>query len=266
MRHLRAELREMVREQIDGRELLLQMTIRDLRLRYKHTLMGAAWAVFTPLLSTAIFAVIFTRVAPVETAIPYAAFAYCGLVAWNFTASSLRFAVASLTSNATLVTKVYFPREIFPFSSVLVSTVDSAVAATVLGVLMAYYRIPVTPAIFFVPVVVFVHISFTAAMGLLLAMANLFYRDVKYLFEVVLTLWMFATAVVYPLDQVTGRLGTLLLLNPLTPIIDAYRATILQGQLPAAAPFAYATAVSLAGLTLAWIGFHKAEFAFAENI
>src|SRR5688572_8117993 len=124
---LTGDLKEMAGEQYTFRELLYQMTRRDLLLRYKQTVMGFGWAIFMPLLNTAVFSVIFTRVAPLDTAMPYPLYAYCGLLAWNFTASSLRFAVNSLTSNSSLVTKVYFPREIFPISAVAVSLVDFAV-------------------------------------------------------------------------------------------------------------------------------------------
>src|SRR5204862_201717 len=124
MTHLTADLREMVEEQIRYRELLYQMTRRDLLLRYKQTVMGFGWAIFMPLINTVVFSVIFTRVAPIDVGMPYPLFAFCGLLAWNFSASSFRFAMTSLTSNTNLVTKVYFPREIFPATSVLVSLVD----------------------------------------------------------------------------------------------------------------------------------------------
>ena len=147
------DVREMVGEQYEFRELLYQMTVRDLLLRYKQTIMGFGWAIFMPLLNTAIFSVIFMRVAPIETGVPYPIFAYCGLLTWNFTASSLKFAVNSLTSNANLVTKVYFPREIFPLSTVVVSLVDLAVGSTVLVGLMIWYRIGVSPLLLLIPVV-----------------------------------------------------------------------------------------------------------------
>src|SRR6185295_20357118 len=106
---VRQTLHDIVHEQIEFRELLFQMTSRDLLLRYKQTAMGFGWAVLMPLLNTAIFSIVFMRVAPVDTKVPYPLFAYCGLVAWNFTAAALRFAVTSLTANTNLVTKVYFP-------------------------------------------------------------------------------------------------------------------------------------------------------------
>jgi lipopolysaccharide transport system permease protein len=263
---LAGDLREIVREQYDFRELLYQMTRRDLLLRYKQTVMGFGWAIFMPLVNTAVFSVIFTRVAPLDMDMPYPLFAYCGLLAWNFSASSFRFAVQSLTSNASLVTKVYFPREIFPISAVLVSLVDFVVGATVLVALMIYYQVAPTAALLALPWVLAVHIMFTLAISLLLAMANLFYRDVKYLFELVLTVWMFVSAVLYPVSQVGGWMGRLMAVNPVTPILEAYRDVILRGQLPEASSFLVTTMASAIFLAVSWVIFHRAEYAFAENV
>src|ERR1700752_4671449 len=110
METLRRDFQEIIHEQFEFRELLYQMATRDLLLRYKQTAMGFGWALFTPLLTPIVFSFVFMRVAPVSTPVPYPVFAFCGLLAWNFTASSLRFAITSLTGNTNLVTKVYFPR------------------------------------------------------------------------------------------------------------------------------------------------------------
>jgi ABC-type polysaccharide/polyol phosphate export permease len=266
MTTIASDVREMLTEQFDFRELLYQLTVRDLVLRYKQTAMGFAWALLTPVLNTVIFSIVFMRVAPVATRVPYPLFAFCGLLTWNFTASALRFAVTSLTTNTSLVTKVYFPREIFPFSAVAVSLVDFAVAATALVAMLAYYRVPPSPALVMLPLVVVVHAAFTAALALLLAMANLFYRDVKYLFEVLLTIWMFASAVVYPIDGVHGWVGTSMRLNPMTAIIESYRHIILYGDAPDAAAFGGVCAVTAVLLPAAWLLFHRTEFRFAEHI
>ena len=260
------DVKEMVREQIEHRDLLYQMTKRDLLLRYKQTAMGFGWAIFTPLINTVIFSVIFMRVAPIDTGVPYPVFAYCGLWVWNFFASSLKFAVNSLTSNTNLITKVYFPREVFPLTAVIVSLVDFVVASIVLAALMIYYGVAVGPAILLLPFVILVHLVFTMATALLLAMANLFYRDVKYLFEVVIVVWMFATSVLYPLELVGGRLATLMRLNPMTPIIDAYRAVLLRAELPAVGPLAAVAVFSVLFLACSWLMFHRSEFRFAENV
>jgi ABC-2 type transport system permease protein/lipopolysaccharide transport system permease protein len=261
---MREDFSEMLREQVDYRELLYQMTLRDVRVRYKQAVMGFGWAVFMPIVNTVLFSVIFTRVASLDTGVPYAIFAYTGLLFWNFFASSLRFSVTSLSGNAVLVTKIYFPREIFPFSAILVCLVDLLVGATVLAGLLVYYRIAPTPALLFLPVILGIQILFTAGIALIISMANLFLRDVKYLFEMVLTVWMFATSVVYPVDLVSGRLGAILRLNPMTPIIDGYRQVLLHGQIPEWGSLAAAAVLAVFTFIAGWLTFHRAEYRFAE--
>jgi ABC-type polysaccharide/polyol phosphate export permease len=256
----------MVEEQMQYRELLFQMTRRDLLLRYKQTVMGFGWAIFMPLINTIVFSVIFTRVAPVDVGMPYPLFAFCGLLAWNFSASSFRFALTSLTSNTNLVTKVYFPREIFPATSVFVSLVDFAVGSTVLIGLMVYYGVRPSVSVLVLPLVVLVHLMFTMSVCLVLAMANLFYRDVKYLFDVVLTVWMFGTAVLYPIANMGPRMAAVLQWNPLTPIIDGYRAVLIRGTFPDPTLFLATSLTSAALLAISWVVFHRAEFQFAENV
>lgn len=266
MSQLRADVTEMFREQYDFRELMYQMVYRDLMLRYKQTVMGFGWAIFNPVVNTILFTVVFTKVANIDVGMPYPVFSYTGLLAWNLFASALRFSVTSLTANGSLVAKVYFPREIFPFSAVLVAVVDFAVGSIVLAGLMIWYQMPVGPAILFLPVVLLIQVTFTAGIGLILAMANLFYRDVKYLFEAAITIWMFASSVLYSVKDVEGWAGTLLRLNPMTPIIDAHRDVILHGRLPALEPLGLAALFSVALLAASWLTFHRAEFKFAENI
>jgi ABC-type polysaccharide/polyol phosphate export permease len=254
----------MFREQFAYRELLFQMALRDLSVRYKQSVMGFGWAVFMPVLNTVVFTVIFTRVARLDTGVPYPLFAFTGLLFWNFFASSLRFSVVSLSGNKMLVTKIYFPREIFPFSAILVCLADLAIGTSILIGLMIYYQFPPSPALVLLPLILLIQILFTAGVALLVSMANLFLRDVKYIFDVVLTFWMFATSVVYPVDLVGGKLATFLKLNPMTPIIDGYRAVILRGELPAFGPLAVAAVLALLVLSVAWLVFHRTEHQFAE--
>jgi lipopolysaccharide transport system permease protein len=260
------DVREMVHEQVQYRDLLLQMAKRDLMLRYKQTFMGAAWAVFMPLANTIIFTVIFTRVARVDVGMPYPVFAYSGLVVWNLFASSMRFSIGSLTSNAALVTKVYFPRELYPVSVILVSLVDFAIASAVLILLMLFNGLTPSASIAYLPLILLVHVTFTTGMALLIAMANLFYRDVKYLFEVVLSAWMFATSVLYPVSLIGGRTAQVLQLNPMTPIVEGYRAAMITGQSPLTPWFYCSAVVAVLLLAGAWLLFHRAEYTFAENV
>ncbi|MBM3777379.1 MAG: ABC transporter permease [Acidimicrobiia bacterium] len=259
------DLREALVEQSQYHELLYQMARRDLLLRYKQTVLGFAWAIFTPLVNTIIFSVVFTRVAPIETPVPYPIFAYCGLLVWNFTAASLRFSVNALTANAMLVGKVYFPRELLPLSAILVSLVDLAVGALLLVGLCAYYGVVPSWTLVALPALLIIQIAFTTALALLLSMANLFFRDVKYLFDVVINVWMFATAVVYPADALEGRLRVLLEINPMTPIVESYRAVVLLGDWPPASLGIWALLVFLL-LAVATVVFHRAEDRFAESV
>jgi len=261
-----ADVREMFRELAEYRELLLSLVRRDLLLRYKQTVMGFGWAILMPVTYMIVFSLIFTRVVKLETGVPYPVYVYAGLLPWNFFASSLRFSVGSLTANSTLITKVYFPRELLPFAAILVSLVDFAVGATVLAGLMAWYHVGLHWTIVLLPLVVFVQVIFTAAVSLLLSMGNLFYRDVKYLIEILITLWMFATSVVYPVSRVGGKLAPILALNPMTPIIDAYRSVLLHGQVPALGPFLVTALFAIGLLVVSWLSFHRAEFQFAERI
>jgi lipopolysaccharide transport system permease protein len=149
---------------------------------------------------------------------------------------------------------------------VAVALVDYGVAASVLVAMMAYYGVAPTRALVALPLILCVQTAFTAALALLLSMANLFYRDVKYVFEVVLTVWMFASAIVYPVDGVGGWVGTLIRANPMTAIVEAYRNVLLYGTAPDALSFGSAALLAFALLPAAWLLFHRCEFRFAENI
>ncbi len=256
--------------------LLVSLTWRDLRVRYKQSALGAAWAVVLPLSMMLIFTFIFTQAVDLPAAsgitVPYALFAYTGLVPWAFFSASLNGCVNSLVANRNLVTKVYFPREVFPLSCVGTAFVDFLVAMAVLGGLMGYFHARGTWSFsvhiqwIFVPIIVLAQASLTIGLGMMLAMANLFYRDVRQIVGVLLQLGLFVSAVVVPVPNGTGLLAQLVRLNPLVPIMQAYRDCLLDGRWPAAAPFSYATAVSLIVLLGGWIGFRRASYRFAECI
>ncbi len=269
MRHrlirLRDEVREIVAELIEFHELAYEITRRDLRLRYKQTVMGLCWAICIPVVNMLLFSMVFTRIVRIETGYPYAIFAYTGLLPWTLFAASLRFAASSVTGSAGLIRKVYFPREILPYSAILVCLVDFLVAALVLVGLLVYYRIAVQWTALLVPALLIVQLILTAGIALILAMGNLFFRDVKYLTELGITVWMFATPVVYPVDQVGGTLGRALRFNPMTPIIEGYRAVLLRGEYPAVTPLVLSTAIAVTVFVVAAIGFHRAEAHFAER-
>lgn len=259
-------MREAAAEIVRSRELVLELAYRDLRIRYKQTLLGAAWAIFTPVLMMIIFTQIFARVARVDSGgVPYPIFLYCGLLPWQFFASAVKGSIEALTRNARLVTKIYMPREVFPLAQVISSAVDFLVASVVLVVMMAWYGVPPKATILFLPMVLMVELALIVALSLLVSMGNLFFRDVKYIAEVVIMLWMFVTPVVYPLPKVAGW-DWLLRANPMAPIIEAYRRVLLEGQLPDPVGFGYAAAVAFILLAAAAHWFHESEYLFAERI
>jgi lipopolysaccharide transport system permease protein len=283
-----ATARSMVGELIRYRELLASLTGREIRIRYKQSVLGVAWALFLPLAMMLIFTFVFTRAIDlrqsVDVSMPYPIFAYIGLLPWVFFATALTQAVNSLVGNASLLTKIYFPREIFPFASVASAMVDFLIGVAVLVLLIAYYHVApdqcggAAPGargdwtfaphltLLAVPVVVLVQVLLTLGLALLLSMANLFYRDVRYVFTVAIQLWMFLTNVLYPLPDRDGTMRLLTHINPMTPIIAAYRDLIVHGRLPALEPSLYAVGVSVAVFLVGWRWFHAAEFRFAERV
>ena len=258
------------------RELLVTLTWRDVRVRYRQSLLGVGWAVLLPFSMMLVFTFVFTRAIDARVVagvnMPYALYAFAGLVPWTFFSSSLSGCVSSLVANRSLVTKVYFPREVFPLSCIAGAMLDFGIAMLVLGGLMAYFHVrgdwSFTPGwpLLFVPVILGVQTLLTMGLGLLLAMANLFYRDVRQVFGVVIQLWMFVSAVVVPVPQDGTLTARLIALNPLTPIMSAYRDCILHGRWPNAEGFVYASALATLFLIGGWVCFRRASHRFAECI
>ncbi len=258
------------------RQLLVSLTWRDLRIRYKQSLLGIAWAVLLPLSMMLVFTFVFTRAIDASSLLPvqmpYALFAYVGLVPWTFFSVSLGACVNSLVANRNLVTKVYFPREVFPLSCIASSFVDFCIAMSVLTALMAYFHVrgewtfaPRLPLLF-LPVIVTVQILLTIGIGMFLAMANLFYRDVRQILGITIQLWMFVSAVVVPVPRDGSLLARVIGLNPLVPLIESYRDCIVHGRWPDFGGFAYVTGFALVVLISGWICFRRSSYRFAECI
>lgn len=277
-----ATLREMVAELVQYRELLWQMILRDVRIRYKQAIMGFGWAVFMPLLIVgAGFLVKYAMAQMAGREVNPAELSGMTLKAlgWAFFIGALGFATNSLTTNINLVTKIYFPREVFPLSAVLTQAFDSAVGSTVLGVLLlAFFGVGVSWQLLWVPVLVVLLILFTTAAALFLSCANVFFRDVKYLVQVVLTFGIFFTPVFYE-PQFFGPKGCVaMMLNPLAPLLEGLRLAVIERHnllepLWASGALAwhpgyliYSAAWSIAGCFGAWYLFHKLEFVYAEYI
>ena len=216
------------------RELLAAWIIRELKARYKQTVLGIVWAVVQPLSLMLIFTLVFgvfVKV-PIQGDLPYPVFSYIGLLAWTFTATSLSFGVTSLTRNMHVLTTVYFPREILPIASVAASLADFALASVVFVGLLIAYRIAVSPYLLLVPVILLVQILLTLGITLWASATNVFWRDVHFVVPLALQIWLYASPIVYPIQLVPQTLYPFYVLNPMVGIVEGYRATVLRATPP----------------------------------
>ncbi|RYE92910.1 MAG: ABC transporter permease [Myxococcales bacterium] len=216
------------------RELLGILAWRDVSVRYKQAGFGVAWALLQPALQTVIFTVLFHRIARLESdhGVPFAPFVLAGLAIWNVFSNGLSQASESLVRNGHLITKVYFPRLIIPLASLLVPLVDFAIALGLLVSVLVYYRQPVGPGLLLALPLALLATLAASGFGLLLAAINVEYRDVRHALPFFLQLLLYAAPVFYPSSAVPTRLRPLLDLNPMVPLIDAFRAALFGGPMP----------------------------------
>jgi lipopolysaccharide transport system permease protein len=259
---------ENLRELYRYRELLYMIVYRDIRVRYKQSIMGFFWALLMPIMIV---------MAGVVVRYAYAVVAHTPLrtgdiasvmvkaLPWSFMVSSIRFGCNSLVSNTSLVTKIYFPKEIFPIAATLASLFDFVVAAGAMTLLLLIMRIGWSVYLAWIPALLLTMLFLGAGIGLFVSAASLFFRDVKYIVEVVLTFGIFFTPVFFDVGMF-GEKGKWLLLNPIAPILDGLSACIARGQSPELPWIGYSAAVSLIVLLSGYVFFKHLEPAFAESI
>ena len=212
------------------RELLYFLTLRDIKVRYKQTVMGLAWVIIQPLTTMLIFTLVFNRFVRLDAgALPYPLFALSGLLLWLFFANAVTNSTHSLVSNANLITKVYFPRMFIPAASVGAGLVDLAVAFLLLIVLCFYYHAPLTLNLLLLPVFVSLMALLALGVGLLSAAVTVKYRDLRHALPFIIQLWMFASPVIYPTSIVPERWHWLVTINPIAGIIEGFRACLTGG-------------------------------------
>jgi lipopolysaccharide transport system permease protein len=257
-----------LRELWAARELLFFLTLRDVKVRYKQTALGAAWAVLQPLMTMVVFSLFFGRVAGVSSGrLPYPLFAFAGLLPWTFFANAVSGAGLSVVGNERLITKIYFPRFLIPLSAVAAGLVDFLIACGMLGLLMAWYGAAPAATAVLAPLLVGGLVLAAVGVGSLLAALNVAYRDFRYVIPFLVQLWMFATPAVYmQADRALSPTARLLLpLNPAQGLIANFRAAVLGGPLDPYAlsvSLAVAAALSVAGAFY----FRRVERGFADII
>ena len=248
------------------RELLFFLTWRDVKVRYKQTALGAAWAILQPLFMMVIFTIFFGRLAGVgSSGIPYPLFALAGLVPWTFFSNAITASGNSLVGSAHLITKVYFPRLIVPAAAMLAGLVDFLLAFLLLCLLMVYYRVAITVQILFLPVLVLLTALFSLAVGTWMSALNVKYRDVRFALPFLIQLWLFVSSVILPSSSIPQKYRWLLLLNPMSGIIEGYRSALfgLPFDWPA---LSVAAVLTLLVLLYAIYAFARVERSFADII
>jgi lipopolysaccharide transport system permease protein len=249
------------------RELLYFLTWREVKIRYKQTLLGAAWAVLQPLLAMVVFSIFFGRLARIPSdGLPYPVFAYCGLLPWQMFSRALTDASMSLVQHERVISKIYFPRLLVPISAVLSSLVDFAIAFVLLIAMMFYYRITPTAAALTIPLYVLLAVVTACAISFWLSALAVEYRDVRYALGFLTQVWLFATPVAYPSSIVPEAWRALYGVNPMAGVTEGFRWALLgKGQPPG--PMLW---VSVAVVVVIFVGgllyFRRMESTFADVI
>lgn len=253
------------------RELLYFLVWRDVKVRYKQTVLGVLWIILQPVVSMVVFSALFGGLLDVPSGgVPYPIFLYSALLPWNYFSGSLTRSSASVVSSANLIRKVYFPRLVIPISGVLSGLVDFAVAFSVLAALMLFYRVAPTPAVLLLPAFILLAMATSLGFGLWLSALNVRFRDVGYLVPFLVQIWMYLTPVIYPVTLIPERLRWLLALNPMTGVVEGFRWALLGAQLEDATPpgglFYASIAIALGVLVSGLIFFRRTERTFADVI
>ena len=250
--------------------LIYTLSEHRIRVRYKQSMLGVTWAIVQPVALMAIYTMIFSFVAHVQTnGIPYPIFVFTGLVPWTFFSTALTAGASALVSHSNLITKVYFPREILPLTYVIAGLFDFLIASSLLAALMVISRVPVNANILYTVPVMVIMTMFVTATVLILSATQVRFRDVGLAMPFLLQIWMFATPIVYPMSAVTRLprpLGWLYRMNPMVGVIESFRRTVLQGLAPDFAILGVSLAVTIVLLPVAYLYFKRVESTAADVI
>jgi lipopolysaccharide transport system permease protein len=256
-----------LREMWDYRELLYFFVWRDIKVRYKQTALGAAWAIIQPFFTMVVFTIFFGGLAEIPSdGVPYPVFTFAALVPWMFFANALTQASGSLVEQERVITKVYFPRLLVPMAPIFAGLMDFTIAFTVLVGMMLFYGIVPTLAIVTIPFFILLATATALAVGLWLAALNVQYRDVRYTIPFVIQFWLFATPIAYPSSLVPEKWRALYGLNPMAGVVEGFRWALL-GNVPAPGPLLAVSILTVFGLLLGGLYyFRRMEETFADVV
>jgi lipopolysaccharide transport system permease protein len=249
------------------RELLYFLTWRDVKVRYKQTALGAAWAIIQPILTMVVFSIFFGRLAKIPSdGIPYPIFAYAALVPWTFFGNGLTHCANSLVGSANLIKKVYFPRLIVPVATILSEAVDFALAFSVLLLMMLFHGIVPTSNIVWLPALLLLAFTTALGVGLWLAALNVQYRDVRYVVPFIVQIWMFATPIAYPSSLLSEPWRTFYALNPMVGVVEGFRWALLGTNTRPGLMIVLSTLAAIVILIGGLVNFRRTERTFADVV
>lgn len=249
------------------RELLLELVKREIKAKYKQSILGYAWAVLVPLIHLIVLTVVFSFLVRIPTGgIPYQVFLFVALVPWMYTANAISAAISSPLTNGSLITKIYLPREIFPLSAVFAKTVDLFLSVIILLTILIIFKIPLQGTIIFVPLIFVIQTLLILGVSFILSSINVFFRDVENILGIFLMVWMYLTPVIYPPELIPDHLMPFFNLNPMMGIVNAYRNVILHGVPPPITSFSYAVVFSLTVFFLGFVVYRRKSRYFADVI
>lgn len=249
------------------RELLSELTWREIKQRYKQSILGYAWVIVNPLTQMIVMAFVFSKLLRFENlGVPYPVFLYVGLLPWTLFSNSLSSSAGVLVANSGLLKKIYFPREVFVLSTIFAKIIDFFLASSVLLLFLFFYKIPITPHILWFFPILFIQFVFIYGLGLIMAAFNLFYRDIQYLLGLVLMVWMYLSPVIYPTEMFPERYRWIFQINPMAVFINAYRQVLLGGAAPNFVSLGIALTLSVGITVVGYSLFKKFEGIFADVV
>lgn len=249
------------------RELVKNLVVRDLKLRYRNSVLGFLWCLLNPLLMMGVFTMVFTVLLPNNTIEKFPVFILTGLLAWQLHSTALLGAINSIVSHASLVQKVYFPREVLPISLVLSSTVNFLLSLVALFVMVMLFQVPLTGAVLLLPVVVAVQVVFTVGVALVLSAMNVYFRDTASIMETLMLAWFFLTPIFYRIEDVFPVYSRLMyILNPPASFVAAYRDLLYYGVITDWTFFSRTAVTSAATLVVGYVIFLKLSRSFGEAL
>lgn len=249
------------------RELLWNLAHREISQRYKQSVLGYAWVILNPLFQLIVMSFVFSTILKVPSlGAPFIIFLSVALLPWNLFTSGLTSAANVLVSNSSLITKIYFPREILVYATIIAKIVDFFYSCLVLVFFFVIFKVVITPAILWVIPIFIIQLIFMAGISLILSAFNLFYRDIQYLLNLILLLWMYVTPIMYPVEIIPAKFRFVFSLNPMSVIVNAYREVLIGQGRPNLNSLSIALIMSIVVFVIGFYIFKKLEKSFADYV